>query len=95
MHFIHGLIAWLSGHCWGCRLGAKWQHRLAPGSANPAFVSPAFLWFAFVLTLTESSAIVLFSRAPSGVVTAAVALGCVAGGLVTGLAHGREPYSML
>lgn len=95
MHFFHGFIAWLSGHCWGCRFGAKWRQRSEPGSANPAFVSPAFLWFAFALSLTETAAIALFSTQQSGLFGAVIALGCAIGGLATGLAHGREPYSML
>jgi hypothetical protein len=93
MHFIHGLLSWFSGHCWGCRLGAKWRQRSEPASANPAFMSPAFLWFAFVLTLLDGVTVGLVSSASHRSISTVIAVSSVVAGLATGLVHGREPYS--
>jgi hypothetical protein len=92
MHFLPGFLSWLSGHCWGCRLGAKWRQRSEPQLANPVFLTPSFLWFAISLSVVDVATIGLFYAAPqSGVV--AVAVLCAVGGLATGLFQGRETYS--
>ena len=93
MAILNGFIWWLSGHCWGCRVGAKWRFRRNRSAANPIFVANSFLRFCVLLAILDvTDGLYLFTH---GIQWSTIAIAVLSGviGLITGFAHGREEYS--
>ena len=92
MVLLHGFLAWLTSHCWGLRVGAKWMRRVDPGWANTLFLSSSFLRFCFVVSAIEAAALAVLAAQVSTAGFPLPVLVCLAVGTATGLALGREAY---
>ena len=92
MLILHGLLCWLTAHCWSCRLGASWRLRRDPSATGHVFLSAAFLRFAVGVCLLEIPAAVAVYASGGFNAVATIGLGALVAGLVTGVAHGGAEY---
>jgi hypothetical protein len=92
MHFLHGLLVWLTAHCWACRVGAAWRYRRNPAVAGVVFISPPFLRFSLTLLLLDMADCIFLIASGQWKSVATVILIAIVGGVMTGLAHGAAEY---
>jgi hypothetical protein len=92
MLFLHCFLAWLTGHWWGSRFGATWRDRVEPGWANRFFISPWFLRCGLILAGLHGADILHLVASDVGAGLIGIVLLCLAAGVASGVALGREAY---
>ena len=92
MLFLHGFLAWLTGHWWGSRFGAEWRERVEPGWGNRVFRSSAFLRLGYVILAVDGAAVVYIIASAGIAKFLSLVLPCMVAGAFTGLLLGREAY---
>lgn len=92
MLFLHGFLAWLTGHWWGLRFGAKWRNRVEPGWGNTLFLSSKFLYLGFVVLSLDAAAVGYFVVYVGISKVLSLVLPCLAAGVFTGVVLGSEAY---
>jgi hypothetical protein len=92
MYFLHGILCWLTAHCWACRAGASWRYRQNPAVAGVVYISTAFLRFSVLLLAVEIVTAGILLAAGNWHSAVTVMLLSMACGGLTGFVHGSAEY---